>query len=152
VLFDRLKSADLARHPLLAGRELLDVACYLLLSDGDPVDGLPHRVENERYGVESRSMNRVGNLGDYGNRRVNCSRAAPARRSNLPAVFEPAVTRRAAPVPRTIPPMSHRSASVRPTSRSTLLRLPKQVSPKAAMARARSRPACLAIADAGEEW
>jgi hypothetical protein len=47
VLFDRLKSADLARHPLPAGRELLDVACYLLLSDGDPVDGLPHRVENE---------------------------------------------------------------------------------------------------------
>src|SRR5712671_6365122 len=37
----------------------------------------------------------------------------------LPAVFEPAVTRRDAPVPRTIPPMWRRSASVRPISRST---------------------------------
>jgi hypothetical protein len=30
-------------------------------------------------------MNRVGNLGGYGNRRVNCSRAAPARRSQRSA-------------------------------------------------------------------
>jgi ATP-dependent DNA ligase len=34
-------------------------------------------------------------------------------------------TRRDAPAPRTIRPMSRRSASVRPTSRSTLLRPPK---------------------------
>ena len=50
MLFDRLKSADLARHPLLAGRELLDVACYLLLSDGDPVDGCRRSTDN--VGVE----------------------------------------------------------------------------------------------------
>ncbi len=51
-MFDRLQFADLARHPLLAGgelvniarhpllagRELVDAARYLLLSDGDPVD------------------------------------------------------------------------------------------------------------------
>jgi hypothetical protein len=62
VLFDRLQSADLARHPLLAGREFLDVACYLLLSDGDPVDGLPHRVEIKRYRVEPRLVEKRGSL------------------------------------------------------------------------------------------
>ncbi len=52
LLFDRLQFGDLARHPVLAGRELLDVARYMLLSGGDPVDVLPHRVEIKRYRVE----------------------------------------------------------------------------------------------------
>jgi hypothetical protein len=64
-LCNHLQFADLARHPLLAGselvdvarhpflpcRELLDVARYLLLSDGDPVDGLAHRIDSNRYCV-----------------------------------------------------------------------------------------------------
>jgi hypothetical protein len=62
VLFDRLQSADLARHPLLAGREFLDGACYLLLSDGASVDGLPHRVEIKRYRVEPMLIEKRGSL------------------------------------------------------------------------------------------
>src|SRR5712675_1740417 len=69
----------------------------------------------------------------------------------LPAVFEPAVTRRDAPVPRTIPPMWRRSASVRPISRSTLLRPPKRVSRKRATARSRYRSDHFENADADEE-
>src|SRR6266436_3636067 len=69
----------------------------------------------------------------------------------LPAVFEPAVTRRDAPVPRTNPPMWRRSASVRPTSRSTLLRPPKRVSRKRATARSRYRSDHFGNADADEE-
>jgi hypothetical protein len=52
LLFGHLQFANLTCDPFLAGRELIDVAPYLLLSDGDLVDGLPHRVEINRYCVE----------------------------------------------------------------------------------------------------
>jgi hypothetical protein len=48
--------ANIAHHPLLAGRELVDAARYLLLSDGDPVDVLPHRVENPKGAMRSRHI------------------------------------------------------------------------------------------------
>jgi hypothetical protein len=40
------------RHPFLAGCEFVDVPRRLLLSDGDPVNDLPHSVEINRHGVE----------------------------------------------------------------------------------------------------
>lgn len=69
----------------------------------------------------------------------------------LPAVFVPAVTRRDAPAPRTTLPMWRRSASVHPTSRSTLLRLPKRAL-RRAMARAQYRLEYLESGAAGPEW
>jgi hypothetical protein len=36
----------------LAGGELVNIARCLLLSDGDAVDALPHRVEINRYCIE----------------------------------------------------------------------------------------------------
>ena len=49
--FGRRQFADLTCHRLLAGRELINVAAYLLLSDGDAV-GLPHRVGINRHCVK----------------------------------------------------------------------------------------------------
>ena len=49
---------DVAHHPFLAGRELVDVARYLLLSDGDPVDVLPHSVETELLRMGRRGARR----------------------------------------------------------------------------------------------
>src|SRR5260370_13369155 len=66
LLFGRLQFADLARHPLLAGGELVDIArdpfyacCKfvdvarrLLLGDSNPVNDLSHRVEINRYCIK----------------------------------------------------------------------------------------------------
>jgi hypothetical protein len=45
------KLVDVALHSFVAGRELVDVPRYLLLRNGDPINGLPHRVEINRYAL-----------------------------------------------------------------------------------------------------
>jgi len=76
LLFGRLQFADLARYPLLAGGErvdiardpfhacckFVDVARCLLLGDGNPVNYLPHRVEINRYCIKPLLIGRRGSL------------------------------------------------------------------------------------------
>src|SRR5260370_41613602 len=66
VLLDCLQlNGEVARHPPLAGRELADAARRLLLTGGDPIDALPHRVEIERHRVELLLIGRRGGRRGY---------------------------------------------------------------------------------------
>jgi hypothetical protein len=60
--FALLQFRHLARYLFLAGRELVDVAHYLLLSDEEPVDASPHRFEIERHCVQPLLNGRRGSF------------------------------------------------------------------------------------------